>query len=62
MKRIQTLLSFFKKSDFENNLAALIGYQTKSIVLFQTALNHRSVRENPAENNERLETGAASIS
>ena len=55
MKRIQTLLSFFKKSDVENNLAALIGYQTKSIVLFQTALNHRSVRENPEENNERLE-------
>ena len=55
MKRIQTLFSFFKKSDFENNLAALIGYQTKSIVLFQTALNHRSVRENPEENNERLE-------
>ena len=55
MKRIQNLLSFFKKSEFEKNLAALIGYQTKSIVLFQTALNHRSVRENPAENNERLE-------
>jgi ribonuclease-3 len=55
VKRIQTLLSFFKKSDFEKNLAALIGYQTKSIVLFQTALNHRSVRENPEENNERLE-------
>jgi ribonuclease-3 len=55
VKRIQTLFSFFKKSDFENNLAALIGYQTKSIVLFQTALNHRSVRENPEENNERLE-------
>jgi ribonuclease-3 len=55
VKRIQTLLSFFKKSDFEKNLAALIGYQTRSIVLFQTALNHRSVRENPEENNERLE-------
>ena len=55
MKKIQTLLSFFKKSEFEKNLVALIGYQTKSIVLFQTALNHRSVRENPEENNERLE-------
>ena len=55
MKRIQNLLSFFKKSEFEKNLVALIGYQTKSIVLFQTALNHRSVRENPEENNERLE-------
>jgi len=55
VKKIQTLLSFFKKSEFEKNLVALIGYQTKSIVLFQTALNHRSVRENPEENNERLE-------
>ena len=54
MKRIQNLLSFFKKSEFEKNLTALIGYKTKSILLFQTALNHRSVRENPEENNERL--------
>ena len=55
MKRIQNLLSLFKKSDFEKNVLQLIGYPTKKLILFQTALNHRSVRENPSENNERLE-------
>ncbi|MEY3874653.1 MAG: hypothetical protein RL363_1374 [Bacteroidota bacterium] len=56
MKRIHQLISFFKQSsDFEKNLIHLIGYRTTSIVLFQTALNHRSVRDNPSENNERLE-------
>ena len=55
MKRIQNLLSLFKKSDFEKNVVQLIGYPTKKLILFQTALNHRSVRENPSENNERLE-------
>lgn len=33
----------------------LIGYQTSKMVLFHTALNHRSVKDNPAENNERME-------
>jgi ribonuclease-3 len=56
VKRIHQLISFFKQSsDFEKNLIHLIGYRTTSIVLFQTALNHRSVRDNPSENNERLE-------
>jgi ribonuclease-3 len=56
VKRIHQLISFFKQSsDFEKNLIHLIGYRTTSIVLFQTALNHRSVKDNPSENNERLE-------
>lgn len=56
MKRIHKLISFFKQSsDFEKNLIHLIGYRTTSIILFQTALNHRSVKDNPSENNERLE-------
>ena len=56
MKRIHQLISFFKQSsDFEKNLIHLIGYRTTSIILFQTALNHRSVKDNPSENNERLE-------
>jgi ribonuclease-3 len=33
----------------------LIGYRTANVLLFQTALNHRSVKESPTENNERLE-------
>jgi ribonuclease-3 len=56
VKRIHKLISFFKQSsDFEKNLIHLIGYRTTSIILFQTALNHRSVKDNPSENNERLE-------
>lgn len=56
MKRIHQLISFFKQSsDFEKNLIHLIGYRTTSVILFQTALNHRSVKDNPSENNERLE-------
>ena len=55
MKKIQHLLSFFKKSAFEKNLVLLIGYSTKNLLLFETALNHRSVKEHSSENNERLE-------
>ncbi len=55
MKKIQHLLSFFKKSAFEKNLVLLIGYSTNNLLLFQTALNHRSVKEHSSENNERLE-------
>jgi len=56
VKRLHQLISFFKQSsDFEKNLIHLIGYRTTSIILFQTALNHRSVKDNPSENNERLE-------
>ncbi len=55
MKRIQQLFSLFKKTEFEHSLFHLLGYRTKSVLLFQTALNHRSIKDNPAENNERLE-------
>ncbi len=55
MKRLHHLISYFKKSPFESNLRMLIGYRTANVLLFQTALNHRSVKESPTENNERLE-------
>ncbi len=55
MKQIHHLISYFKKSPFESNLRMLIGYRTVNVLLFQTALNHRSVKESPTENNERLE-------
>lgn len=42
-------------TEFQKNLAHLIGYHTNNIGLFKTALNHRSVKESVAENNERLE-------
>jgi ribonuclease-3 len=55
VKQIHHLISYFKKSPFESNLRMLIGYRTVNVLLFQTALNHRSVKESPTENNERLE-------
>jgi len=54
-RRINQFISLFKKTGFEADLKHLLGYQTRNIVLFQTALNHRSVKDNPTENNERLE-------
>ena len=55
MKILNNLYSFFSKSDFEKNVSMLIGYRTRNFELFRTALNHRSVKDNPTENNERLE-------
>lgn len=55
MKILNNLYSFFRKSDFEKNVSMLIGYRTRNFELFRTALNHRSVKDNPTENNERLE-------
>lgn len=36
-------------------LQNVLGIKTKNISLYTTALSHRSVKENPDENNERLE-------
>ena len=55
MKRLHFLFSYFKKTEFEKNLVMLIGYNTTNVLLFRTALNHRSVKDDPTENNERLE-------
>ena len=55
VKILNDLYSFFNQSDFEKNLSLLIGYRTRNFELFKTALNHRSVKDNPTENNERLE-------
>jgi len=54
-RRINQFISLFKKTGFNADLKHLIGYRTNNILLFQTALNHRSVKDNPTENNERLE-------
>ncbi len=54
-RRINQFISLFKKTGFNADLKHLIGYRTRNILLFQTALNHRSVKDNPSENNERLE-------
>lgn len=55
MKRLYQLLFSFRKSEFEKSVLLLIGYRTSKMVLFHTAFNHRSLKENPSENNERME-------
>ena len=55
MKRLYQLIFSFRKSEFEKSVYMLIGYRTSKMVLFHTAFNHRSSKENPSENNERME-------
>jgi len=54
-RRIKQFISLFKKTGFEADLQQLLGYRTGNVLLYQTALNHRSVKDHPTENNERLE-------
>ncbi len=55
MKRLYQLIFSFRKSEFEKSVYMLIGYRTSKMVLLHTAFNHRSLKENPSENNERME-------
>ena len=55
MKRLYQLLFSFRKSEFEKSVDMLIGYRSTKMVLFHTAFNHRSLKENPSEKNERME-------
>jgi ribonuclease-3 len=55
-------VQFFKKlfqskssSAFEKQLNTMLGINPKNIQLYRSALSHRSVKETPDENNERLE-------
>jgi ribonuclease III len=42
-------------NDFKKQLNNVIGFKPYNILLYKTALSHRSVREGADENNERLE-------
>ncbi len=55
-------MDFFKQlfkeetgTSFKKQLKNVLGFSPGNIALYQTALTHRSVRENADENNERLE-------
>jgi ribonuclease III len=55
-------VDFFKKffkekvgASFRKQLKNVLGFSPNNASLYKTALTHRSVRENAAENNERLE-------
>jgi len=55
---VQILQKFFKKStskSLEDSLKNVLGIQPKNIQLYITALSHRSIKDEPGENNERLE-------
>jgi ribonuclease-3 len=55
---VQFLKNLFKKSDdssFEKQLKNVLGIQSGNVLLYRTAMSHRSVKETSDENNERLE-------
>ncbi|RXK83253.1 ribonuclease III [Filimonas effusa] len=54
---MQFFRNIFKKGQptFERQLTNVLGIKPGNISLYQTALSHRSVKEGPEENNERLE-------
>ncbi|GGH76483.1 ribonuclease-3 [Filimonas zeae] len=55
---MQFINRFFRKKDkqsFEGQLTNVLGVKPGNIDLYRTALSHRSVKEGPEENNERLE-------
>ncbi len=55
---MQFFKKLFKKSDdpsFEQQLKNVLGISTRNLLLYRTAMSHRSVKETADENNERLE-------
>lgn len=54
---MQFIRNIFKKGKptFEGQLGNVLGVKPGNISLYRTALSHRSVKEGPEENNERLE-------
>ena len=55
---MQFLKNLFKKTDdtsFEKQLKNVLGIQSGNVLLYRTAMSHRSVKDTPDENNERLE-------
>mgnify|MGYP003339423562 FL=1 len=55
----RVVIPFFKidkeLSSFKRQLKNVLGFRPTDILLYKTALSHRSVREGADENNERLE-------
>ncbi len=55
---MQFFRNLFKKADnssFEKQLKNVLGIKSGNILLYRTAMSHRSVKETADENNERLE-------
>lgn len=50
-----TRLRGFSTTEFSQELYRVLGYRTRTLHLYQTALTHRSMSESADANNERLE-------
>ena len=55
MQLIRNLFKSVKKSSFDKQVENVLGVKPGNIILYNTALSHRSVKDTPDENNERLE-------
>jgi ribonuclease III len=47
--------SFFQNKQFSKELKNLLGFSVGNLQLYKLALSHRSIKEDAADNNERLE-------
>lgn len=52
---ISSLFLSREEREFQKRIGNVLGFTPGNIELYKTALSHRSVKENPDENNERLE-------
>ena len=58
LTHVQILRNLFKsskESKLQKDVKNILGLKPGSELLYRTALSHRSVRDTPDENNERLE-------
>ncbi len=55
MRFIRQLFSSAKKTSFDKQVENILGLKPGNIALYNAALSHRSVKDAPDENNERLE-------
>ena len=53
--QLRNLFKSVKKSSFDKQVENVLGVKPGNIILYNTALSHRSVKDTPDENNERLE-------
>lgn len=55
MQILKRLFKFKVKDQFEKEIKNILGLKPGNLLLYRTALSHRSIRDTPDENNERLE-------
>ncbi len=55
MRILKQLLKSSNESSFEQQVKSVLAIKPGKMVLYTTALSHRSVKDTPDENNERLE-------